>query len=68
MVPCLRYLNISRLQLLKWPVLTGIIEDGEIIYKISKFINKAGLDGSLILNIFLKRLPDFSVKKYLRVI
>jgi len=49
-------------------VLIGIIEDREIIYKISESTNKAGLNGSLILNILLKRLPDLSIKKYLRVI
>jgi len=49
-------------------VLTGIIEDGEIIYKISKSINKAGLDGFFILNILLKRPLGLSIKEYLRVI
>jgi len=49
-------------------VLIGIVEDREIIYKISESTNKAGLDGSLILNILLKRPLDLSVKKYLRVI
>jgi len=49
-------------------VLIGIVEDGEIIYKISESINKAGLDRSLILNILLKRPPDLSVKEYLKII
>jgi len=49
-------------------VLIGIVKDREIIYKISEFINKAGLDGSFILNILLKRPPDLSVKEYLKII
>jgi len=49
-------------------VLIGIVENREIIYKTSEFINKAGLDKSLILNILLKRLPDLFVKEYLKVI
>jgi len=49
-------------------VLIGIVEDGEIIYKTSKSTNKVGLNGSLILNILLKRPPNLSVKEYLRII
>jgi len=49
-------------------VLIGIIENREIVYKISKSINKAGLDRSLIPNILLKRPPGLSVKEYLKII
>jgi len=49
-------------------VLIGIIKDREIVYKISESTNKAGLDGSLILNILFKRLPGLFVKEYLKVI
>jgi len=49
-------------------VLTGIVKDREIAYKISKSTNKIGLDGSFILNILLKRPLDLSIKEYLKVI
>ena len=59
---------MGRLQLLKRLIQIKIVKNREIASKTRDSINKAGLDRFLILDIFLKMLPDLSIKKYLKVI
>ncbi|OCK75350.1 hypothetical protein K432DRAFT_446770 [Lepidopterella palustris CBS 459.81] len=70
MVPCSRRLNISRPQLLEEPELPLLesAEDEEFASKISNSAERAGFDGSRILEILLERPANLSNKKCLRVI